>query len=95
MNIIWGLSGLLKERIVIQAGEVQQSNFHDYPCLRLSETPEMQVEIVTSNAPPTGAGELGVPMTGAAVANAFYALTGKRIRHMPFAPDRVRGLLAS
>lgn len=94
-GIIWGLSGLLKERITVQAGEVQQSNFHDYPFLRMSEAPELHVEIVTSNAPPSGAGELGVPMTGAAVANALFALTGKRIRHMPFAPDRVRGLLAS
>jgi isoquinoline 1-oxidoreductase subunit beta len=94
-GIIWGLSGLLKERITIQAGEVQQSNFHDYQCLRMSEVPEIQVEIVASSAAPSGAGELGVPMTGAAVANAFFALTGERIRHMPFAPDRVRGLLAS
>lgn len=94
-GINWGLSGLLKERITVQAGEVQQSNFHDYPFLRMSEAPELHVEIVTSNAPPSGAGELGVPMTGAAVANALFALTGKRIRHMPFAPDRVRGLLAS
>lgn len=94
-GINWGLSGLLKERITVQAGEVQQSNFHDYQFLRLSEAPEIQVEIVSSSAPPSGAGELGVPMTGAAVANALFALTGKRIRHMPFAPDRVRGLLAS
>ena len=92
-GINWGLSGLLKERITVQAGEVQQSNFHDYPLLRMSEAPELQVEIVASNAPPSGAGELGVPMTGAAVANALFALTGKRIRHMPFAPDRVRALL--
>jgi isoquinoline 1-oxidoreductase beta subunit len=94
-GINWGVSGLLKERITVQAGEVQQSNFHDYQFLRMSEAPEIQIEIVPSSAPPSGAGELGVPMTGAAVANALFALTGRRIRHMPFSPDRVRGLLAS
>lgn len=93
-GIVWGLSGLLKERITIQNGAVQQSNFHDYPFLRMHEVPEIRVEIVNSDAPPSGAGELGVPMTGAAVANAFFALTGKRIRHMPFSPDRVLSLLA-
>jgi isoquinoline 1-oxidoreductase beta subunit len=84
----------LKERITVEAGQVQQSNFHDYLFLRMSEAPELHVEIVTSHAPPSGAGELGVPMTGAAVGNALFALTGKRIRHMPFTPDRVLGLLA-
>ncbi|MET0534129.1 MAG: molybdopterin cofactor-binding domain-containing protein [Steroidobacter sp.] len=93
-GILWGLSGLLKERITIEHGEVQQSNYHDYQFLRMSDAPEVQVEIVTSSAPPSGAGELGVPMTGGAVANALFALTGKRIRHMPFTPDRVRSLLA-
>jgi len=94
-GINWGLSGLLKERITVQSGEVQQSNFHDYRFLRMSEAPELHVEIVPSNEPPSGAGELGVPMTGAAVANALFALTGKRIRHMPFSPDRVLALLAT
>jgi isoquinoline 1-oxidoreductase beta subunit len=92
-GIIFGLSALLKERITIRQGEVQQSNFYDYPLLRASEVPEIQVEIIKSDAPPSGAGELGVPMTGAAVANAFYALTGMRLRHMPFDPVRVKAVL--
>lgn len=94
-GIVWGLSGLLRERITIAQGQVQQSNFHDYQFLRLRDVPEIQVEIVASDAGPGGAGELGVPITGAAVANAFFALTGKRIRQMPFDPDRVRSVLAS
>ena len=93
-GIIFGLSALLKERITIQQGEVQQSNFYDYSLLRASEVPEIHVEIITSEAPPSGAGELGVPMTGAAVGNAFFALTGKRLRHMPFDPVRVKAVLA-
>jgi isoquinoline 1-oxidoreductase beta subunit len=92
-GIIFGLSALLKERITIRQGEVQQNNFYDYSILRASEVPEIQVEIVKSDVTPSGAGELGVPMTGAAVANAFYALTGKRLRHMPFDPVRVKAAL--
>jgi isoquinoline 1-oxidoreductase subunit beta len=92
-GIVFGLSALLKERITIRQGEVQQSNFYDYPLLRASEIPEIQVEIVKSDAPPSGGGELGVPMTGAAVANAFYALTGIRLRHMPFDPVRIKAVL--
>jgi len=94
-GIIFGLSGALKERITLQNGEVRQSNYHDYEVLRMSEVPEIWVEIMPSDAPPTGAGELGVPMTGAAVANAVYALAGVRLRHMPFNPERVKALLAS
>jgi isoquinoline 1-oxidoreductase subunit beta len=94
-GIVFGLSGLLKERITIKQGEVQQSNFHDYRFMRASEAPEIEVQIVTSDAPPSGAGELGVPITGAAVANAFFALTGKRLRHMPFDADRVRAALSA
>jgi isoquinoline 1-oxidoreductase beta subunit len=94
-GIIFGLSGLLKERISILGGEVQQSNFHDYEPIRMHEIPEVQVRIVESGAAPSGAGEIGVPMTGAAVANAVHALTGKRLRHMPFTPERVKQLLES
>jgi isoquinoline 1-oxidoreductase subunit beta len=94
-GIVFGLSGLLKERITIKRGEVQQSNFHDYQVMRMSETPEIHVQIVSSNAPPSSAGELGVPITGAAVGNAFFALTGKRLRHTPFDADRVRGALSA
>jgi isoquinoline 1-oxidoreductase beta subunit len=92
-GIVFGLSALLKERITIRDGEVQQSNFYDYQLLRASEVPEIQVEIVASDASPSGAGELGVPMTGAAVANAFYALTGRRLRDMPFDPAQVKAVL--
>jgi isoquinoline 1-oxidoreductase beta subunit len=92
-GIVFGLSGLLGERITIAGGEVRESNFHDYPILRASEVPEIEVEIVRSEAAPGGAGELGVPMTGGAVSNAIHALTGTRLRHMPFSPSRVRAAL--
>ncbi|MEI2415390.1 molybdopterin cofactor-binding domain-containing protein [Orrella sp. JC864] len=94
-GIIFGLSGLLKERITIAQGEVQQNNFYDYEPLRIHEIPQIQVQIVESGATPSGAGEIGVPMTGAAVANAVHALTDKRLRAMPFTPERIKALLDS
>jgi isoquinoline 1-oxidoreductase beta subunit len=92
--IVWGLSCALKERVTMVNGVVQQSNFHQYELLRMSEVPEIRVEIITGAAPiPSMVGELGVPCTGPAVANAFFALTGKRLYHMPFTPQRVRAAL--
>jgi isoquinoline 1-oxidoreductase beta subunit len=58
--------------------------------LRMSEAPEeIHVAFVDSDAKPTGLGEIGNPFVSAAVANAFHALTGKRLYHMPFTPERV------
>lgn len=92
--IVWGLSCALKERVTMVNGVVQQSNFHQYELLRMSEVPQIKVEIITGAAPiPSMVGELGVPCTGPAVANAFFALTGKRLYHMPFTPQRVREVL--
>lgn len=91
-GIIFGLSGLLKERVTIVRGQVEQNNLYDYEPIRMSEIPEIFIRIVESGAAPSGAGEIGVPMAGAAVANAFFALTGKRIRDMPFTPERVLAL---
>jgi isoquinoline 1-oxidoreductase beta subunit len=89
-GIIYGLSSVLHERITLKAGVVEQSNFHDYHVERMSDLPEeMHVEFVDRDAAPSGLGEIGNPWVAAAVANAFYRLTGKRLRHMPFTPERV------
>jgi len=91
--VVWGLSGALKERITMVNGVVQQSNFHEYQILRMAEVPAINVEILVSGGPPTMVGELGVPGTAPAVANAFFALTGRRLYHMPFTPARVQAAL--
>ncbi len=81
---VFGMSMGLKQKITIEKGRVQQSNFHDYPVVRMSEAPLIETHIVPSTESPTGVGELMVPVTSPAIANAVFALTGKRFRSMPF-----------
>jgi len=82
--IVYGLSAALHGAITLENGRVMQSNFNDYPPLRYSEMPRVEVHIVASSEPPTGIGEPGTPPIGPAVANAVFNLTGKRLRRMPF-----------
>lgn len=93
-GVIYGLSSVLSERATIKGGAVQQSNFHNYEVLRMADAPEeIHVEFLERDTRPTGLGEIGNPFISAAVANAFYALTGKRLYHMPFTAERVRRVL--
>lgn len=93
-GIVFGVSSALRERITITDGQVDQENFYDYEILRADEAPEIMVDLARNTEPPSGIGEVGTPMVAAAIANAFHALTGARLRHMPFTPDRVRAALA-
>jgi isoquinoline 1-oxidoreductase beta subunit len=89
-GVLQGLSSVLHERVTVKDGIVEQSNFHDYHLLRMEDVPEeMTVAFIDRDAPPAGLGEIGNPWTAAAVANGVYQLTGKRLRHMPFTPERV------
>ena len=82
-GIIFGLTAALKTEITLQSGRVQQHNFHDYPMLRIFETPEIEVHIMPSEENPTGVGEPSVPPVAPALTNAIFAATGKRIRRLP------------
>jgi isoquinoline 1-oxidoreductase subunit beta len=84
-GIVFGLTAALYGRISLKVGRVEQGNFHDYPVLRIHEMPEVEVHIVPSMAPPSGTGEPGTPLMAAAVCNALFALTGRRIRSLPLA----------
>ena len=84
-GIGFGLSAALYGAITIKDGAVEQSNFHDYPVLRINEMPVVEVFIVPSTDKPTGVGEPGVPPIAPAVANALAAATGKRLRKLPLA----------
>ena len=81
--IVFGLSAALYGEVTVEKGRVQQSNFHDYPVLRLDRMPAIEVHLVKSDAPPSGVGEPGLPPIAPAVANALFALTGERIRKLP------------
>jgi isoquinoline 1-oxidoreductase subunit beta len=81
--INYGLTAALYGEITFTDGKVDQSNFHDYPMLRLSEAPAIEVIIVNSGERMGGAGEPGTPPIAPAVTNAIFAATGKRIRKLP------------
>jgi isoquinoline 1-oxidoreductase beta subunit len=81
---LFGLSAALYGRIHFVDGSVRESNFHDYPCLRMADTPTVGVTIVASPAAPIGGiGEVGVPPVAPALAAALFAATGQRQRELP------------
>ena len=85
-GIVFGLSAALYGKIDIVEGRVQQSNFHDYPVLRMDECPVIETDIIPSTEHPEGVGEPGTPPIAPAVANAVFALTGQRLRELPLKP---------
>jgi isoquinoline 1-oxidoreductase beta subunit len=94
-GIVWGLGHVLREKITIKDGRVQQTNFRDYLVPRMSDIPNIEVKVISTDNPPTGAGEDGVPLVAGAVGNAIAALTGVRLRELPFNAERVRGALGA
>jgi isoquinoline 1-oxidoreductase beta subunit len=94
-SIVYALGHVLREKITIRDGRVLESNYSDYEVTRMSDVPNIEVKVVSTDNPPTGAGEDGVPVVACAVGNAIAALTGVRLRELPFAPERVRGALGA
>ena len=92
-GVILALSTALKEEVKFANGGVASVNFDDYPILRMSEVPEIEVHIVKSTDKIGGIGELGVPPLAPAVANAFFNATGVRIRRIPLTPKTVMDAL--
>ena len=81
--IAFGLGAALFSEVTLEDGRVKQSNFHDYRVLRLSEMPAIEVHLTGGGDKPTGVGEPATPPVAPAVANALFALTGKRARRLP------------
>ncbi len=90
---VFGLSVALIEELTIKDGAPVQSNFNDYPVLRMSDMPEIHTKLIKSDAAPTGMGEIGVLPVAPAIANAIFQLTGKRLRALPMSPQRVKNAL--
>ena len=84
-GIVYGLSAALYGEITIERGAVQQSNFDDYPVLRMAQAPLIEVHLVEGDREPGSVGEIGVPTVAPALANALFAATGARVRRLPIA----------
>ncbi len=83
--VVFALSAALYGRITLENGAVKESNFHDYPVLRMADMPEVETIIMPSEAPPRGIGEPGVPPLAPALANALFAAGGGRAHSLPLA----------
>ncbi len=90
-GVMFGLSAALGNEITIGNGRVQQGNFNDFPPLRMSEAPRVEAHLVASGESPGGVGETGTACVAAALCNAIYAATGKRVRTLPVS----RGLVGT
>lgn len=82
-GIIYGLTSAISGEITFEDGMVVQSNYHDYPAMRIHQAPEIEVVVLENNPKIAGAGEPGTPPSIPALANAIFALTGNRIRELP------------
>jgi isoquinoline 1-oxidoreductase beta subunit len=92
-SIVYGLGLALTERISIKDGAVEQSNFYDYRVPRMNEVPAMHVEVIPTDNPPTGAGQMATPLVAPAIGSAVARIAGVRLRHTPFTPERVKKAL--
>jgi isoquinoline 1-oxidoreductase beta subunit len=88
-GIGFGLSAALAGAITLKEGIVEQSNFHDYPVLRMNQMPKIEVFIVPSKEKPTGVGEPGTPVIAPALANAILAMQGKPVRALPMSSQGI------
>jgi isoquinoline 1-oxidoreductase beta subunit len=88
-GIGYGLSAALMGAITLKDGVVEQSNFHDYPVLRMNQAPRIETYIVPSKEKPTGVGEPATPVVAPALANAILALRGKPVRALPLSAQGV------
>jgi isoquinoline 1-oxidoreductase beta subunit len=89
-SIVFGLTAALYGRITVAGGRVTESNFHDYPLMRIDEMPELDIRFIDSQAPPSGIGEGALPAIAPALTNAIYDLCGVRVRTLPLAGQDLR-----
>ena len=84
-GLLWGLSAAVSGEVVLgEGGEIVTQNFDSYPVMRMRSVPRIEVHLIESTEPPSGVGEVSVPSVAPALANAIAALTGTRIRKLPF-----------
>jgi isoquinoline 1-oxidoreductase beta subunit len=89
-SIAFGMSAGLMQEITLEKGRVQQTNFHNYPVVRMNEAPVIDITLVKSTEKPGGIGEPATAVVVPAIANAVASLTGKRVRKLPMTPDALK-----
>ena len=85
--VIDGYSTMLGLEVTMEGGRVEQSNFHQYPILRMPLHPKVEVHFIQSDNPPTGVGEPALPPVAPAICNAIFAATGHRVRTLPLSRE--------
>ena len=88
-SVLWGLSMALHEGTEFVKGEVKDTNLDTYTPLRISDVPELEIELVDSVEVPVGLGEPGTTVVAPAIGNAIFAAVGVRLRHLPIRPNAV------
>jgi len=95
-GLAFGLGLALTEQLNIKQGASVETNFDDYKVLRMSDMPDIQIRLINTDNPPSGAGEAGIPAIAPAIANAVAQLTGgKRVRQLPMLPARVKAAISA
>lgn len=89
-SIAFGMSSALMQEITLDKGRVLQTNYNNYPMLRMHETPVIDIVLVESSEKPGGIGEPATALVVPAIANAVAAATGKRVRKLPLSPEAIR-----
>jgi isoquinoline 1-oxidoreductase beta subunit len=86
-SVVDALSTAMGLKITFENGRAEQTNFHQYPIVRIDKAPEIDVHFLDTDYPPTGCGEPAFPPAAPAIANAIFAATGQRIRTLPFSEE--------
>ncbi len=89
-SIVFGMSSALMQEITLDKGRVQQTNYNNYPVVRMHEAPQIDIVLVPSTEKPGGIGEPATALVVPAIANAVAALTGKRVRKLPMTAQAIQ-----